>query len=96
MCLSRILALLRYWQTSPPAHDILALRYLGPPEKRSAGSAHPQNGIAADSAETVSQIPQIAVALGVPVRSMSEKTRALYEYAQSVINSKAAGDSHAQ
>jgi hypothetical protein len=42
----------------------------------------------------VAQISEIASILGTPGRPMSEKTRALYEYAQSVINSKAAGDFH--
>jgi hypothetical protein len=39
----------------------------------------------------VSQIPQIVSVLGVPVRKMSDKTRALYEYTQSVLNPKKGG-----
>lgn len=64
------------------------MRYLGPVEKR-AGSSAPGRKSAASEHENVSQIPQIAQVLGVPVRKMSEKTRALYEYAQSVLQPEA-------
>jgi hypothetical protein len=89
MCFGRIVALLLYWRKSPPVHDLLALRYLGPQEQRTVDSG--QGSVSRpDNGETVSQTPQIARFLGVPVRKMSDKTRALYEYAQSVIHPKEA------
>jgi len=98
MCFGRIVELLDYWRTSPPVHDLLALRYLGAPEKRphraGGGSSRgaPSRRLTrrseATEHEQVSQIPQIVNVLGVPVRKMSDKTRALYEYAQSILKPK--------
>lgn len=86
MCFGRIVELLIYWSKSPPVHDLLALRYLGPQDQRPHATAtrSPRS-----EQEQVSQIPQIVSVLGQPVRKMSNKTRALYEYAQSVLSPKA-------
>lgn len=90
MCFGRIVELIEYWKHSPPVHDLLAFRYLGPRQKGSSGGS---GGSAQRSPkseeEQVSQLPQIVGILGVPVRKMSEQTRSLYEYAQSVLKPKA-------
>ena len=78
--------LLIYWSKSPPVHELLAARWIkGYADSRGASAPRPQD----EGAQTVSQIPQIASVLGVPVKKMSEKTRQLFEYAQSVLKSDA-------
>lgn len=88
MCFSRVVELLSYWRTSPPVHDLLALRYLGPQGKRGGNTGGSAPRSEQSEHEQISQIPQIAGILGVPVRKMSDKTRALYEYAESVLHPK--------
>lgn len=75
-----VFELIGYWLESPPVHDLLALRYLGPSEKRAKHSAP------SSAAESVSQLPLLATTFHMPVRAVSERTRKLYEYAQSVLN----------
>lgn len=78
---SDVFELIGYWLDSPPVHDLLALRYLGPSEKRTRHASSPSS-----AAESVSQLPLLATTFKMPVRAVSERTRKLYEYAQSVLH----------
>lgn len=94
MCFSYVLDLIEYWKESLPVHDLIALRYLGPRQKRMhikrtrTRSSRVVTLSEDEQFSQISQIPQLVSVLGTPVRKMSEKTRALYEYAESVLKPK--------
>lgn len=83
-----IIGLLKYWREEPPAHVILALRYLGPSKSTdSAGAPSRRKASPADEELQAGMLHQIGQSFdGIRKAPVSEKTRSLYEYAQGVIN----------
>ena len=79
-----VIDLLEYWAEEPPAHRLLAMRYLGP-SKRAQGGASSPRSTAVDAETAVSQIPLLAQALHMPVARVSARTRALFDYAQEAL-----------
>ena len=66
-----IFELLRYWADEPPAHVILALRYLGERKRKPASARQARE-----------QLGEAASLMGARVAPVSEKTRELVAYAE--------------
>jgi hypothetical protein len=81
MCFSRIVALFKYWQTSPPVHEILAARYLDPGKR-----GHRRSGPSEEQSRN--DMGQVSAMLGVPAKPLPDHLKEMIRAAEQLKTEK--------